>query len=231
VLSLILRLEPLEPPEPLPETRTVVRLPDAAADTTSTDTATAAEPQGAADTGPGLASAAEITIALAAPLTDDPPSANGIGPAHQVPAARTAPAAAPAPPLSRSSSGSPLASWSAAVAAAHDACFILDVSGVVVSISGPAIDLLGSGPLPLIGRHILDLVNLVDLDTGAANPEYERRITPLSVLESPGLARSLIRVRHEGGAVVTLDTSSTPVHDCSGELLGSMTFISPIPTR
>jgi PAS domain-containing protein len=229
VLSLILRLEPLEPSQPSDPTQpsleppSVVRLPDVLGDESGSADLETAAPDVEHAAAPSVV---EIPLVPAA-LVDDVPSVNGNGPVPHQPTARQAP---PPPPL-RPTGGSPLASWSAAVAAAHDACFILDVSGVLVSISGPAIDLLGSGSLSLIGRHILEVVNLVDLDTGASNPEYQSRITPLSVLESPGLARSLIRVRHEGGAVVTLDTSSTPVHDCTGELLGSMTFISPIPTR
>jgi hypothetical protein len=30
---------------------------------------------------------------------------------------------------------------------------------------------------------------------------------------------------------VTLDTSSAPIHDASGQLVGSVTFIAPIPAR
>jgi PAS domain S-box-containing protein len=135
---------------------------------------------------------------------------------------------APPSPLTGSMS---LNRWSAAVAAAHDGCFVLDVDGAVVSVSVAGVELLGSGDGTIIGRHILDVINLVDLETGAVNPEYAPRITPLVALESPGLARSLMRVRHEDGTVVTLDTSSAPIHDAAGNLLGSMTFITPIPAR
>jgi hypothetical protein len=75
------------------------------------------------------------------------------------------------------------------------------------------------------------VINLVDLETGAAHPEYAPRITPLVVLDGPGLSRSLMRVRHEDGAVVTLDTSSAPIHDVNGHLLGSVTFTAPIQSR
>jgi PAS domain-containing protein len=124
-----------------------------------------------------------------------------------------------------------LSRWSVAVAAAHDACFVLDGFGVVVSASAAGIELLGSGPTTIIGRHILEVINLVDLESGAPNPEYAPRITPLVTLESPGLARSLMRVRHADATVVTLDTSSAPIHDVAGELLGSLTFMAPIPAR
>jgi PAS domain S-box-containing protein len=135
---------------------------------------------------------------------------------------------APASPLTGSMS---LNRWSAAVAAAHDGCFVLDVDGKVLSVSVAGVELLGSGDGTIIGRHILEVVNLVDLETGAINPEYAPRITPLVALESPGLARSLMRVRHDDGSVVTLDTSSAPIHDAAGNLLGSMTFLAPIAAR
>jgi len=131
----------------------------------------------------------------------------------------------------RRGSSTSLNRWSAAVAAAHDGCFLLDERGMVISVSVAAVELLGSGDLTIIGRHILDAINLVDLETGAGNPEYAPRITPLVVLESPGLARSLMRVRHQDGAVVTLDTSSVPIHGAAGNLLGSLTFVAPIPAR
>jgi PAS domain S-box-containing protein len=131
----------------------------------------------------------------------------------------------------RMSIATPLTRWSAAVAASHDACFVIDSNGVLISISVAAAELLGCGDTALIGRHLLDVITLVDLDTGQPNPDYAARITALTVLESPGLARSLIRVRHEDGSLVTLDTSSAPVHDVTGYPLGSVTFLAPIPRR
>lgn len=131
----------------------------------------------------------------------------------------------------RLSTATPLSRWSAAVAAAHDACFVLDLNGVVISISVAAVELLGCGDAAIIGRHVLDVLNLVDLETGATHPQYAPRITPLAVLDGPGLGRSLMRVRHDGGAVVTLDSTSAPIHDVNAHLLGSVTFIAPIPAR
>jgi PAS domain S-box-containing protein len=126
-------------------------------------------------------------------------------------------------------SSTALSRWSAAVAAAHDACFVLDVDGVVVSVSVAAVELLGAGDATLIGRPLLDVISLVDLETGAASPEYAPRITPLVVLGSPGLARSLMRIRHYDDAVLTLDTMSAPIHDSAGRLIGSLTFLDMIP--
>jgi PAS domain-containing protein len=131
----------------------------------------------------------------------------------------------------RLSTATPLSRWSAAVAAAHDACFVLDVEGVVISVSVAAVELLGCGDSAVIGHHLLDVITLVDLETGAPNPSYAARITPLAVLEGPGLARSIMRVRHVDNTVVTLDSSSAPIHDVTAHLLGSVTFLAPIPAR
>jgi PAS domain S-box-containing protein len=128
----------------------------------------------------------------------------------------------------RLSTATSLSRWSAAVAAAHDACFVLDLNAVVISVSVAAVDLLGGGDVAMIGQHILDVINVVDLETGAPHPAYAPRITPLAVLENPGLARSLMRVRHENGTVLTLDSSSVPIHDVNANLLGSVTFLAPI---
>jgi len=125
----------------------------------------------------------------------------------------------------------PLTRWSAAVAAAHDPCFVIDANGIVISISVAAVELLGCGDMATIGRHILDILTLVDLDTGAPDPDYANRITPLAVLDNPGLSRSLMRVRHADGALVSLDSSSAPVRDVTGYPLGSVTFLAPIRSR
>jgi PAS domain S-box-containing protein len=130
----------------------------------------------------------------------------------------------------RMTTATPLSRWSAAVAAAHDACFVLDLNGLVISISVAAVSQLGCGDAAVIGQHITAVIKLVDLETGAPHPEYASRIPPLAVLNGPGLGRSLIRVRHDNGEVVTLDTSSAPIHDVNGYLLGSVSFVTPIQT-
>jgi PAS domain S-box-containing protein len=208
--SLILRLEHLAQPPVPPEHPAVVQLPDVEAEQAVDD-----EPTQVADLADESDESDESTVPAALP---DPPARQR---------ARTVDVIA----TERLSSSTSLSRWSAAVAAAHDGCFVLDVGGAFISVSVAGVELLGSGDSTIIGRHILDVVKLVDLETGAANPEYAPRITPLVALENPGLARSLMRVRHDGATVVTLDASSAPIHDAAGDLLGSMTFISPIPAR
>jgi len=149
-------------------------------------------------------------------------AAHGIGTARRVVDVTGQERAGPVTSLSR---------WSAAVAASHDACFVLDRDGLVLGISLAAIELIGYGDAAVVGHHILDVFNLVDLENGSPRPEYAPRIPPLVVLDGPGLARSITRVRHVDDAIVTLDTSSAPIHDVAGQLVGSITFIAPIPAR
>jgi PAS domain S-box-containing protein len=201
--SLILRLEQLARPDAPP-------VPAA----TTSEPATAAAPVPTAPTPP--------PTPAPAPQAPEPvvaPAAN----AGRRPVSVTAP--------DRITTATPLSRWSAAVAAAHDACFVLDLNGLVISISVAAVSLLGCGDAAVIGRHIIEVINLIDLETGAPHPEYATRIPPLAVLNGPGLSRSLIRVRHDNGDVATLDTSSAPIHDVNGYLLGSVSFVTPIQSR
>lgn len=131
----------------------------------------------------------------------------------------------------RLATATPLSRWSAAVAAAQDGCFVVDTNGVVISTSMKAVDLFGVGDGAMVGRHLLDAVTLVDLDTGALQPAYSTRIPPLAVLDSRGLARSLIRVRHNDGTVLSLDASAAPIQDGDGNLLGAVAFVAPIAMR
>jgi PAS domain S-box-containing protein len=165
--------------------------------------------------------------AAPAPLAPAPPVLDRLPRPSNGTARRVVDVAAP----ERLTVATPLTRWSAAVAASHDACFVLDTNGILISVSVAATELLGCGELSVIGRHILDVITLVDLDSGGPDPDYAHRITALAVLESPGLSRSLMRVRHDDASLVTLDTTSAPVHDVTGYPLGSVTFLAPIPRR
>jgi PAS domain S-box-containing protein len=128
----------------------------------------------------------------------------------------------PAPPAS------PLARWSAAAAASHEACLVLDAHGHVVSLSAAATGLLGCSDVAVIGRPLLTVIDVVDFDTGASDPDYAGRVAPLAVLGGQGLMRSLLRVRHPDGSVLTLDASSAPLHDVHGGVVGSLTFLATL---
>lgn len=124
---------------------------------------------------------------------------------------------------------STLARWIATVAAAHDACVVLDADGKVASISAPAAELLGCGDTAVVGRQLLEVIELVDFDTGGARPDYAPRIAPVAVLgNGSGLVRSLIRLRRADGGRLTIDASAAPIHDARGETVGSFTFLAPV---
>jgi PAS domain-containing protein len=124
---------------------------------------------------------------------------------------------------------STLARWIATVAAAHDACVVLDADGKVASISAGAAELLGCGDTAVVGRPLLEVIELVDFDTGGARPDYAPRIAPVAVLgNGSGLVRSLIRLRRADGGRLTIDASAAPIHDARGETVGSFTFLAPV---
>ena len=127
------------------------------------------------------------------------------------------------------SASTPLAHWSAAVAAAHDPCIVLDPQGQILSLSATAAELLGCSEGGVIGRRLLDVMHVVDFDTGALGPDYAARIAPLAVLHAgSGLMRSLLRVRAPDGDRVTVDASSAPIHDARGATVGSLTFLAAV---
>jgi PAS domain S-box-containing protein len=134
--------------------------------------------------------------------------------------------ARPAPPAT--GSGAPLARWVAAAAAAHDACLVLDVDGRIASLSSAGAEMLGCSDAGVIGRRLLDVLDLVDFDTGEMRPDYAARIAPLAVLApGSGLMRSLIRVARSGDRI-TLDASAAPLHDAQGVTIGSFAFLAPV---
>ena len=123
----------------------------------------------------------------------------------------------------------PLSRWIAAAAAAHDPCLVLDAEGRVLSISTSAAELLGCTDSGVIGRALLDVVDVVDFDSGQSEPDYAARIAPLAVLATgSGLMRSLMRVRRRDGLRMTVDTASAPVHDATGATSGSFSFLASV---
>jgi PAS domain-containing protein len=122
----------------------------------------------------------------------------------------------------------PLARWIATVAGAHDPCLVLDPDAQVMSMSAGAAELLGCTE-GVIGRRLLDVVDVVDFETGHSAPDYAPRIAPMAVLTpGAGLMRSLLRTRQRDGVTVTVDASSAPIHDATGTTIGSFTFLAPV---
>jgi PAS domain-containing protein len=126
-------------------------------------------------------------------------------------------------------SSTPLGRWSAAVAAAQDACLVLDPDGRVVSLSATAAELLDCSDDGVIGRRFADIAALIDFETGETDPDYVSRIPPLAVLSGGGMGRSLIRVRHSDDAPVTLDVCAMALHDAAGRVVGSLSWFATLP--
>jgi len=132
-------------------------------------------------------------------------------------------------PRSGEPTPTPLARWSASVAAAHEPCLVLDAHGRVLSLSVSGASLLGCSDVGVIGRPLLSVVDVVDFETGASGPDYAVRVAPLAVLvEGTGLMRSLLRVRLDDGSVRTVDAAAAPIHDVHGSLVGSVTFLASL---
>ncbi len=127
----------------------------------------------------------------------------------------------------RSPQAGPLAAWAAPVATAHDACVLVDTGGRVVSLSEPGASALGCSA-HVAGRPLLDVVTLVDFETGDSHPDYAPRIPPLSALKFVTLVRGLLRVRQPDGRLVTLDAVAAPLHDAPGQVVGSVTFLAAV---
>lgn len=122
----------------------------------------------------------------------------------------------------------PLARWIATVAAAHDPCLVLDPDAQVLSMSVSAAELLGCTE-GVIGRRLLDVVEVIDFDTGRPAPDYAHRIAPVAVLNTgTGLMRSLMRIRQRDGMSVTVDAAAAPIHDATGTTVGSFTFFASV---
>lgn len=119
-----------------------------------------------------------------------------------------------------------LTRWSAAAAAAQDGCLVLDPEGRVVSLSARAAELLDCSDGGAIGRPLLDVVTLIDFDSGETDPPYVDRIPPLAVLSGGSAVHSLIRIRHADDARTTLDVCSVALHDVVGVVVGSISFLS-----
>jgi PAS domain-containing protein len=126
----------------------------------------------------------------------------------------------------------PLSTWMATVAGAHDACLLLDDAGRVLAMSAAAAQMLGCADGGVIGRRLLDVVDVVDFDSGTSGPDYATRIAPVGVLGAGGgLMRSLMRVRQRDGGRATIDVAAAPLHDDASRVVGSLSFLAAVGSR
>lgn len=123
----------------------------------------------------------------------------------------------------------PLGHWVRVARAALESCLVLDASGRVAAMSPMACEMLG-GLQGAEGRALVDeVLALVDFSDGAqpANAAA-RRIPPLIAAMENQLSRGIMRVRLDDGRRVMLDAVSTPLHDESQKVVGSLSFLSAV---
>lgn len=117
--------------------------------------------------------------------------------------------------------------WAATVAGAEEPSLVIDADEIIVAMSAPLRQLLGTSE-PVTGRELLDTLLLIDFSSaGAMLGEGEIvKIPPLLAIHSGGLARGLVRLRSVGGPR-TFDAVSSPLTD-DGQIVGSITFFSTV---
>lgn len=122
-----------------------------------------------------------------------------------------------------------LTPWAAAVRAAHDACLVVDSSGVVSALSPAAADLLGAEPASIVGQPLDGSLYLVDFTNNALEARgANRRIPPLIALAENTLSRGVIRVRRPDGHRMMLDAVAAPIHDPARRAIGALAFLSAV---
>jgi len=119
--------------------------------------------------------------------------------------------------------------WARLSAGSADLVMTLDAGGRVLAMSPSAAELIvGPGRERVTGRHLLDVLDLVDFNPTPGDASmYADRIPPLLAVASNTLSRGLLRVR-AGGRTVTLDAVAAPLHDASGALVATVCFLSSL---
>jgi PAS domain-containing protein len=122
--------------------------------------------------------------------------------------------------------------WAATVAAAEEACLVIDAELRIVAASATCCKLFGIGDLAAAsGLHLLDAgLRLVDFTAARgelAETEIDK-IPPLLAVTSGRLARGLLRVTSpEQDGDATVDAVATPL-TVGGRVAGSLTFFSVV---
>ncbi len=120
-----------------------------------------------------------------------------------------------------------LRAWVTVVAGSADPCFVVDVRGHFVGLSSAAGVLLGRDHFSIIGRRLVDELDLVDFSIAAESLEgHLAQVPPLVALSAGALSRGLVRLRRGDGVIVTLDIVASPLHGTDGSLIGSLCFMS-----
>lgn len=122
--------------------------------------------------------------------------------------------------------------WAACVAAATEACLVLDGAGNVIAASEPAADLLADArPERLVGGPLERSVDLVDFtaDVRPLTAAELRRIPPIAALRTQSLCRGLLRVRRPDGVLRTVDAVAAPLHGAQAPaVVGAISFLAAV---
>ncbi|MCU7722156.1 hypothetical protein ODJ79_00335 [Actinoplanes sp. KI2] len=121
--------------------------------------------------------------------------------------------------------------WTSTVAAAAEACLVIDTSTTILAVSVSCCELFGLGnPAESIGQPLGSALHMIDFtaDGRELDESDAEKIPPLLAIRSERLSRGLLRVvPSPGEPPVTVDAITTPL--LSGDrLVGSLTFFSPI---
>jgi PAS domain-containing protein len=139
---------------------------------------------------------------------------------------------APTVPTADAATGTSFSRWAATVAAADEACLVIDAEMRIVAASDPCCTLFGIGdPAAAVGLHLMDAgLRLVDFTAARgelAETEIDK-LPPLLAVTSGRLARGLLRVTcpaQKGDA--TVDAVATPLI-VGDQVAGSLTFFSVV---
>jgi PAS domain-containing protein len=122
-----------------------------------------------------------------------------------------------------------LRAWVTVVTSSADACIVLDREGRVAGLSASAAALVSEEPVSIVGRRLVGDVFLVVDFSSAAEPIGEHAVVPpTQAIESGVLSRGLMRLRRTDSVTVTIDAVSAPLHETSGDVIGSLTFFSSL---
>jgi hypothetical protein len=122
-----------------------------------------------------------------------------------------------------------LGQWANVVSGSLDACLVLDDVCRVVAISSTAAAHMGEPAHAMLGRFLLEVIQIVDFtETAGPGEAYKRSIAPVAAVRDDHLHRGLLRLRQADGQRVTLDAVAAPIRGPHGRVAGSITFFASL---
>jgi PAS domain-containing protein len=122
-----------------------------------------------------------------------------------------------------------LRAWVTVVTSSADACIVLDCDGRIAGLSSSAAALVSEDPMQVIGRRLVgDVFVIVDFSSAAEPLGDNVIVPPTQAIEAGVLSRGLMRLRRTDGVTVTIDAVAAPLHENSGQVIGSLTFFASL---